>query len=432
MTYQQAIDYLYASTPAFHLVGKSAYKPGLDNTLALMRHLGNPHTQWPSVHIAGTNGKGSTSHLIAAALQCTGKKVGLYTSPHLVDFRERIRVFADGEPTANRQPTDLLPHHTQDTMIPQKAVVQFVEENKSFLDQLHPSFFETAMAMAFWYFAQEQVDIAVIEVGLGGRLDSTNIITPQLSVITNIGLDHTEFLGSTLAAIAGEKAGIIKPNIPVVIGETDPETAPVFIAKAQQTHSTIYFADQCEFLRRCRTRDIPTCQLKGLYQDHNTQTAYVALRALGVPTSAIREGFAQVCSLTGLRGRWEILNQRPLTICDTGHNSHGIKYVAQQLLKIQNPQSNIHMVFGMVDDKDVDVVMSLLPANAIYYWTQAQTHRAIPATKMQALGAAHGLQGNIYSTVTAAIHAAQKAATDQDIIFIGGSNYVVGEALPLF
>lgn len=428
MTYSEAIQYLYDSAPAFHLVGASAYKPGLDNTIALMEHLGNPHTLFRSIHVAGTNGKGSTSHLIAAVLQAAGYKVGLYTSPHLVDFRERIRI--------NGQ------------MIPEENVVQFVEDNRIFLDQLKPSFFETTMALAFDYFAQQQIDIAVVEVGLGGRLDSTNIITPMLSVITNIGFDHTEFLGHTLKDIAREKAGIIKPNVPCVIGETDPETAPVFIEAAKQngifgdgletTDCRIWFADQCGYLRKRRLREAPACQLKGIYQEHNQQTAYVALQvlrnythfALYITPSAIAKGYADVCTLTGLRGRWETLNEKPLTICDTGHNSHGIKYVAEQLKQYQifNLQSQIHIVFGMVSDKDVDVVLGLLPKDAHYYFTQAQTHRAIPAEELRAKFG----NGRVFPSVEAAVRAAQKEATDKDIIFIGGSNYVVGEALTLF
>ena len=426
MTYSEAIQYLYDSAPAFHLVGASAYKPGLDNTIALMEHLGNPHTKFRSIHVAGTNGKGSTSHLIAAVLQAAGYKVGLYTSPHLVDFRERIRI--------NGQ------------MIPEVKVVRFVEDHRTFLDQIKPSFFETTMALAFDYFAQQQVDIAVVEVGLGGRLDSTNIITPLLSVITNIGYDHTEFLGHTLKDIAREKAGIIKHGVPCVIGETDEETMPVFIEAAQRnciygegletTDCRIWFADQCGFMRKRRLREAPTCQLQGLYQEKNQQTAYVALQVLRnysplnakLSTLNIREGFARVCSLTGLRGRWEILNEKPLTICDTGHNSHGIKYVAEQLAILHNTHSTLHIVFGMVSDKDVDVVLSLLPKEAHYYFTQAQTHRAIPATELVAkLGS-----GRAFTSVDQAVRAAQKEATDKDIIFIGGSNYVVGEALTLF
>lgn len=431
MTYSETLLYLYSSQPAFHLVGAAAYKPGLDNTLALMDHLGHPYRRFPAVHIAGTNGKGSTSHLIAASLQSAGLRTGLYTSPHLVDFRERIRV--NGE------------------MIPEDRVVRFVEENRAFLDALKPSFFETTMALAFQYFAEQQVDIAVIEVGLGGRLDSTNIITPLLSVITNIGLDHTEFLGDTLPKIAFEKAGIIKPGVPCVIGETDPETMPVFLDRAREcgilghgletTDCRLFFADQCGFLRKCRLRDIPECQLHGLYQEKNMQTAYVALRQLqsqGLPLTrgAIREGFARVCTLTGLRGRWEILCSRPLTICDTGHNSHGLRYVAEQLKRLQEEKCQLsivncqlRIVFGMVDDKDVDVVMSFLPRNAVYYFTQAKTHRAIPATRMCELW---GRPARAFDSVESAVRAAQKEATDEDIIFIGGSNYVVGEALSLY
>lgn len=431
MTYQEALRYLYDAAPAFHLVGAAAYKPGLDNVLALMAQFGNPHTKFHSIHVAGTNGKGSTSHLIAAVLQAAGYKVGLYTSPHLVDFRERIRI--------NGQP------------IPQQEVVDFVEKIRnpqSPISRINPSFFEITMALAFDYFAKQQVDIAVVEVGLGGRLDSTNIITPLLSVITNIGFDHTEFLGNTLADIAREKAGIIKPNVPCVIGETDPETAPVFIEAAKRngiygegletTDCRIWFADQCGYLRKRRKNDVKECQLKGIYQEHNQQTAYVALQVLRnytnhplrITPSAIANGYAHVCTLTGLRGRWETLCEKPLTICDTGHNSHGIKYVAEQLqqYQISNLQSQIHIVFGMVNDKDVDVVLKLLPKEAHYYFTQAQTHRAIPAKDLVQLFGA----GDAFSDVPSAVHAAQKNATDKDIIFIGGSNYVVGEALTLF
>ena len=431
MTYQEALRYLYDAAPAFHLVGAAAYKPGLDNVLALMAQFGNPHTKFHSIHVAGTNGKGSTSHLIAAVLQAAGYKVGLYTSPHLVDFRERIRI--------NGQP------------IPQQEVVDFVEKIRnpqSPISHINPSFFEITMALAFDYFAKQQVDIAVVEVGLGGRLDSTNIITPLLSVITNIGFDHTEFLGNTLADIAREKAGIIKPNVPCVIGESDPETAPVFIEAAKRngiygegletTDCRIWFADQCGYLRKRRKSDIKECQLKGNYQEHNQQTAYVALQVLRnytnhplrITPSAIANGYAHVCTLTGLRGRWETLCEKPLTLCDTGHNSHGIKYVAEQLqqYQISNLQSQIHIVFGMVNDKDVDVVLKLMPKDAHYYFTQAQTHRAIPAKDLAQLFGS----GDVFSDVPSAVRAAQKNATDKDIIFIGGSNYVVGEALTLF
>ncbi len=431
MTYQETLQYLYASQPAFHLVGSAAYKPGLQNTYALMEHLGNPHNTFKTIHIAGTNGKGSVSHLIAASLQAAGLKTGLYTSPHLVDFRERIRI--------NGQ------------MIPEDEVIRFVNDNKEALEQIQPSFFETTMAMAFHYFAKEKVDIAVIETGLGGRLDSTNIITPLLSVITNIGLDHTEFLGNTKPLIANEKAGIIKPNIPCVIGETDNETAPVFINKARECgilgqgletdDCRLWFADQCEYLRRQRHRHITQCQLKGLYQEKNCQTAYVALQALrktslhnneslfnNLTLNTIAQAFTSVCTMTGLRGRWETLQEQPLIICDTGHNSHGIRYVAQQLNQWleQNPQQQLHIVFGMVDDKDVDTVMTLLPANAQYYFTQAQTHRAIPAQRLAQLW---HRPARTADTVQEAIQTAQQTADKEDMIFIGGSNYVVGEAI---
>ena len=435
MNYEQTLAYLYASQPAFHLVGASAYKPGLDNTYRLMSHLGNPHEQLRAVHVAGTNGKGSTSHLIAATLQAQGYKVGLFTSPHLVDFRERIRI--SGE------------------MIPRETVVQFVADNHAFLEEVRPSFFETTMAMAFWYFVEQQVDIAVVEVGLGGRLDSTNILTPLLSVITNIGIDHTEFLGDTLAQIAEEKAGIIKPNIPCVIGETHPETQEVFLSRArvcnilgdglETTDCRLWFADQCGYMRKRRMKEVPACQLKGSYQEKNQQTAFVALQILrnicGVELSkeAIAKGFAEVCTLTGLRGRWEVLSQKPLTICDTGHNGHGLRYVAEQLSGlIASSPHRLHIVFGMVNDKDIDTVLGLLPENAVYYFTQPATSRALPAEELcrrwHALHPIANPQSPIsaFSTVREALTAAQEAATADDIIFIGGSNYVVGEVLQQF
>ncbi len=418
MTYEESIQYLYASQPAFHIVGAKAYKPGFANTMRLMEHLGNPHLRLRAVHIAGTNGKGSTSHLIAAALQASGLRVGLYTSPHLVDFRERIRI--NGE------------------MIPKQEVMRFVEENKAFLEEIKPSFFETAMAMAFAYFVTEQVDITVIEVGLGGRLDSTNILPPYnkdtntgvtLSVITNIGIDHTEFLGTTLPAIAAEKAGIIKPHVPCVIGETNSLTKPVFEQAAAKAESPILFADQQE---PC---PITACVLQGDYQKKNMQTAYWALRTLG---NGSEQYLGQ--SAAGLRGRWEVLSQHPLTICDTGHNAHGIKTYVEQLRNLhasgahnisQDTHHNSHLriIFGMVQDKDVSDVMKLLPKEAFYYWTQGQTHRAIPAGEMRIKGLANGLIGLAYDTVEQAVKAARAEAGADDIIFIGGSNYVVGEAL---
>ena len=445
MTYQQTIDYLYTSQPVFHMVGAAAYKPGLDNTYRLMAHLGNPHEQLRAVHVAGTNGKGSTSHLMAAALQAQGYRVGLFTSPHLVDFRERIRI--SGE------------------MIPQEMVVQFVAENRAFLDELRPSFFETTMALAFWYFAQQQVDIAVVEVGLGGRLDSTNILTPLVSVITNIGIDHTEFLGDTLAQIAGEKAGIMKLHVPCVIGETQRDTQDIFLARAREceilgagletTDCRLWFADQCGYMRKRRQKEVPMCQLQGVYQDKNQQTAYVALQVMrnycGVELSkeAIAKGFADVCGLTGLRGRWEVLSQSPLTICDTGHNGHGVRYVAEQLRSLlttlhhatpchttlHNATPTLHIILGMVNDKDIDTVLGLLPEEAVYYFTQPASARALPAEqlhkKWQSLYPDH--RGNSsFALVREALEAAQEVATADDIIFIGGSNYVVGEVLRLY
>ncbi len=392
MVYEDILQYLYASTPAFHKVGVAAYKPGLENTLRLMKALDNPHLKFRSVHVAGTNGKGSTSHMIAAVLQSAGYKTGLYTSPHLVDFRERIRV--NGE------------------MIPREEVVHFVEQNKALLEDIHPSFFETTMAMAFQYFAEQRVDIAVVEVGLGGRLDSTNIITPEVSVITNIGFDHTEFLGNTLAQIASEKAGIIKRNIPVVIGEANSETLPVFNDKSAEMNAEMVFVDA--------DAEIPECQLKGAYQEKNISTVLAAVNVLR------QQGWHIPDELTGLQGRWQKLTYKGKTIIlDTGHNSHGIKSYINDL----NAIDRLHIVFGMVSDKDVDAVLSLMPQNAIYYFTQASTKRAIPAKDMLQKGMECGLHGRAYMTVAEALNAATDNAAANDTVFIGGSNYVVGEAL---
>lgn len=429
MNYSEAITYLYSSRPPFHMVGKDAYKPGLENTLRLMAHLGNPHEQLRAIHVAGTNGKGSTSHLIAAVLQAQGYKVGLFTSPHLVSLTERIRI--NGTP------------------IPEDQVADFITRHRAFLDETQPSFFETMTALAFDYFVREQVDFAVVEVGLGGRLDSTNVLTPILSVITNIGLDHTEFLGNTLPKIAREKAGIIKPHVPCVIGETHPQTMNIFLDKAQECHilgdglettnCRIWFADQCGYLRRCRLREAPECELKGNYQEHNLQTAFVALQVLrnhvitgsqdlGISKTAIAFGFAHVCSLTGLRGRWETLCNKPLIICDTGHNSHGIQYVAKQLRELTNP--HVWIVFGMVNDKDTETVMRLLPTGDQYQYifTTPNTRRARTAEEMLALWNKEGIALN---DPKEAIAYARAHASDQDAVFIGGSNYLVGEALQM-
>jgi len=416
MNFSEAVTYLYNARPPFHEVGASAYKPGLENTLRLMAHVGNPHERLKAIHVAGTNGKGSTSHLIAAALQAAGLKVGLFTSPHLVSLTERIRI--------NGQP------------IPEETVAAFVTEHKDFLDALQPSFFETMTALGFWYFVQQGVDIAVVEVGLGGRLDSTNVLTPVLSVITNIGLDHTEFLGNTLTQIAKEKAGIIKPGVPVVIGESHPQTMNVFLAKAQECGSEIYFADQCEYLRRTRLKVAPECELKGNYQEHNLQTAFVALRAIRIQYSAIREGFAHVCTMTGLRGRWEILREQPLVLCDTGHNSHGLQYVARQLKELET--NHIWLVFGMVNDKDTEVVMRLMPAGERYHYifTRPNTQRARTGEEMLALWKDSGVRsqesGVAIEDPQQAIAYALKQAAPEDAIFIGGSNYLVAEAITYF
>ena len=441
MNYKEAVEYLYSSRPPFHLVGAAAYKPGLENTLRLMAHIGNPHEKLRAIHVAGTNGKGSTSHLIAAVLQAAGYKVGLYTSPHLVSLTERIRV--NGVP------------------IPESEVAQFVETNRAFLDEAQPSFFETMTAMAFAYFVAQEVDIAVVEVGLGGRLDSTNVLTPILSVITNIGLDHTEFLGNTLAKIAREKAGIIKPGVPCVIGETHPQTMNVFLDKAQEcgilgegletTDCRIWFADQCGYLRTRRLREAPECELKGLYQEKNLQTAFVALQVLRWPNpnpslkgrehfsisrDAIHEGFSHVCSLTGLRGRWETLREKPLVICDTGHNSHGIQYVAQQLQTLPNP--HIWNVLGMVNDTDTDLLMRLLPSDDKYRYifTTPNTKRARTAEELLAKWesiqqSAFSIEPMCINDPKEAINYALEHAAEEDAVFIGGSNYLVGEALQM-
>ncbi len=414
MNYDQTIAYLYNAQPAFHQVGAAAYKPGLDNTMQLMQHLKNPHTLFRSIHVAGTNGKGSTSHLIAAVLQKAGYKVGLYTSPHLVDFRERIRINGN--------------------MIPKEKVVEFVAKHQPILENIRPSFFETTMAIAFDFFATEKVDIAVIEVGLGGRLDSTNIITPELSIITNIGIDHTEFLGHTLPEIAAEKAGIIKPHTPVIIGETHHQTAPVFIQKAKEVQAEIRFADNHQLSTALPIVRIINCQLSGFYQTKNQRTVLAAIAQLqqqgwNISEETIKQGFENVCTLTGLRGRWEKLAENPLVICDTGHNAHGINDVVKQLKTLSG---TLHIVFGMVDDKDVEEVLKMLPSQAHYYFTQAQTKRAIPATELKKMAEKQGLHGQAYPTVEAAIQAAKEQATKADSIFIGGSNYIVGEAICIF
>ena len=426
MTYDETVRYLYDSTPVFEHVGASAYKEGLDNTQALDEHFGHPHRCYKTIHVAGTNGKGSCSHTLAAILQSAGCKVGLYTSPHLVDFRERIRV--------------------NGVCISEKRIVDFVEQERSFFEPLHPSFFELTTALAFKYFAEQQVDIAVIEVGLGGRLDCTNIITPLLSVITNISFDHTRFLGNTLAKIAGEKAGIIKKGVPVVIGETTAETRPVFAARAREVGAPIRFAEDAPVVRSSvalpdggreyRLSDGRTVcgELSGDYQEANMNTVLTAveeLRRQGIALSEsdVEQGIAAVSGLTGLMGRWQRLRERPLVVCDTGHNVGGWNYLVGQI-KAQ-PCRRLRIVFGMVDDKDIDRILAMLPREADFYWTQASSHRAIPAAQVAGKAAAIGLRGRSYATVGEAWQQALADASPEDFIFVGGSSYVVADLLAL-
>lgn len=417
MNYNETIEYLYSSTPVFERVGASAYKEGLGNTIALDNHLGNPHRLYKTIHVAGTNGKGSTSHTLAAILQKAGMKVGLYTSPHLVDFRERIRI--------------------NGIQVPEQYVVDFVKDNREFFEPLHPSFFELTTAMAFKYFAEQKVDIAVIEVGLGGRLDCTNIISPVLSVITNISFDHTGFLGDTLEKIAGEKAGIIKPGTPVVIGEYTDETKPVFVKKAEEMNAPITFAQD-----KAGDYPMPEFELHGACQEKNAQTILTVcdelcrIGLLGANASdCISSGFAHVCEMTGLRGRWEKIQDSPLVICDTGHNLAGWEFLAPQIRRVYesrkagNPAARLRIVFGMVDDKDITSVISLLPAEADYYFCQATTHRAIPVEKVVALASGHGLHGEGYDSVEKAYRKAMEDAEECDFIFVGGSSYVVADFL---
>lgn len=424
MDYKETVEYLFNSTPVFEKVGASAYKEGLYNTEELDRHFGHPHRHFRTIHVAGTNGKGSCSHLLASILQAQGYRVGLFTSPHLVDFRERIRV--NGE------------------CIGKQYIVDFVEHERHFFEPLHPSFFELTTALAFKYFAEQKVDIAVIEVGLGGRLDCTNIITPILSIITNISFDHTQFLGDTLAKIAAEKAGIIKPGVPVVVGETVSETRHVFNSKAMSVQAPVIFAEDEMQVVECnlQTNNAMSYETKGygkidgelcgIYQAKNTNTVLVALdtlrrTGLTISDKSVKEGFANVCELTGLQGRWQTLRKRPLVICDTGHNLGGWKYLSRQIL---NQHSNRkHIVFGMVDDKDIEHVMALLPRDAFYYFCKATTHRAIPESKVASIGKKFGLKGSMYRSVPEAYAAAYSNSDDNDFIFVGGSSYVVADLL---
>lgn len=423
MNYQETVNYLFHATPVFEKVGASAYKEGLSNTLALDEHFGHPHRRYRTIHVAGTNGKGSCSHSLAAILQEAGYRVGLYTSPHLVDFRERIRV--DGQ------------------CVSEEYVVDFVREERAFFEPLHPSFFELTTALAFKYFADRHVDVAVIEVGLGGRLDCTNIIRPVLSVITNISFDHTQFLGNTLALIAAEKAGIIKDGVPVVIGESCDETRPVFEQKARACHAPVFFAeDDGEIVSHAfsergivyETRSFGRIagELGGGYQLKNMNTilhAVSVLRREGVlcEDGAVRRGLERVCELTGLEGRWQCLHRSPLVICDTGHNVGGWEYLSRQIA-MQRCRC-LRIVFGMVDDKDIDHVMDLLPRGAVYYFTQASTKRAIPAGIVAGKAQTHALRGAAYGSVEEAYARAMEEAAPDDFVFVGGSSYVVADLL---
>lgn len=423
MTYQETITYLYNSAPLFQNIGQGAYKEGLSNTHALDEHFDHPHRKFRTIHVAGTNGKGSCSHTMAAVLQEAGYKVGLYTSPHLVDFRERIRV--NGIPVG------------------EQFVVDFVEQHRAFFEPLHPSFFELTTAMAFLYFAKQEVDVAVIEVGLGGRLDCTNIISPDLTVITNISFDHVGFLGDTLAKIAHEKAGIIKPNTPIIIGEHNEETRPIFEAKAAEKNAPITFAQDTPLFSEKKSganHDHYTntpygelrAELRGYCQEKNVNTllhAIGTLQRIGyiISEKAVHEGFAHVCRLTGLMGRWQQLYTAPRLVCDTGHNIGGFQYLAPQITAQTCRQ--LRIVFGMVNDKDINAVLALLPKHATYYFTQASVARALPAHELKALAAKHELNGTTYPTVAEATKAALGEADKEDFIYVGGSSFVVADLL---
>jgi len=428
MTYKQCIDYLYNQLPVFHRIGKAAYKANLNNSISLDNHLGNPAQKIKCIHIAGTNGKGSVSHYLSAILQEAGYKTGLYTSPHLIDLSERIKI--NGMP------------------IPKNKIIEFVEKHQTFFEDLQPSFFEMITAMAFDYFQQQKVDFAIIETGLGGRLDSTNIIFPLISVITNISWDHTDLLGETLPLIAQEKAGIIKKNVSVVIGETNEETMPVFVQYSKINQSPISVADEIwkveplshsiefqlfnvYFKRNLLYENLAT-QLLGNYQQKNIQTVMEVvyqLKTLGlqIPDKNLIDGIKKVVDLTHLRGRWEILQKRPLMICDTGHNEAGIQYITTMFQ--QYSFQLCHFVFGVVQDKAIDKILPLLPKNAQYYFCKANIPRGLDAKLLQTEAKKHGLKGESYSSVMDAVLAAKNSAQEDDFIFFGGSTFIVAEAL---
>lgn len=419
--YAEVLDYMYQALPMYQRIGPAAYKADLDNTIALCETLGNPERDFRSVHVAGTNGKGSTSHMIAAVLQSAGYKTGLHTSPHLREFTERIRI--------------------NGVEVERSFVVEFIDKIRKTLDRLQPSFFEMSVAMTFDYFASRKVDIAVVEVGLGGRLDSTNVITPDVSVITNISWDHMALLGDTLPKIAAEKAGIIKPGVPVVVSERQEAVEDVFIHRAAQLDSQLLFAsDEIQLHESDGGYDvyrhgslwleglIPG--LKGGYQIRNLPGVLAAVQILRdagyiIPDSAIKSGIADVVSLTGLKGRWQILRERPLTIADTAHNEAGIQQVVEQLRAL--PHRRLHLVIGIVNDKDVSRVLSLLPREGNYFFCQAKIPRAFDANELAARARGMGLTGVVEKDVNQAIKKATAASQPDDVIFVGGSTFVVGE-----
>ena len=429
MTYAETLDYLFNALPMFQRVGASAYKADLTNTISLCEHLGNPQETFKTIHVAGTNGKGSTSHALASVFQAAGYKTGLYTSPHLKSFTERIRI--DGKE------------------ITEEDVVEFVANNRAFLDQLQPSFFEMTVGMAFWYFAKEAVDIAVIEVGMGGRLDSTNVIHPELCVITTIGYDHTQFLGNTLPLIAGEKAGIIKQGVPVVISQTQKETQEVFSQLAAAKQAAIVFADQVWEVTKLPESENPSIQqsanfkvrssdgefnlkfgLNGDYQRFNLPGILEAVKQLrnqgwNLSDTALQVGLESISEQTGLKGRWQLLQVNPIILADTGHNEAGIGEVVNQLKKYS--YSKLWMVIGMVNDKDISKVLDLLPKEANYIFCQASIPRAMDAHELARKGNEKGLIGQVIPTVTEALEFARKNASPDDLIFIGGSTFVVAE-----
>lgn len=437
MTYQQTLEYLFNSLPMYHRIGQAAYKADITNTVQLMQHLGNPERKFRSIHVAGTNGKGSVSHMLASVLMQAGYKVGLYTSPHLVDFRERIRI--------NGQ------------MIPQQRVTDFVEQHRDFMQSLQLSFFEMTVGLAFDYFATEQVDVAVVEVGMGGRLDSTNVITPDLCVITNIGFDHTQFLGDTLPKIASEKAGIIKPHVPVVIGETHPETRPVFEQRAAELQAPIYFADDNYRISPIHKQVPPadsltfplldfsvttlnsqfTCPLTGSYQLKNLATLFQALALLPsvgytITEQHIHDGIARVIEDTGLHGRWEKIDEQPLTICETAHNADGVSAMLEKLSEIL--YRHLHLIYGCVNDKDFRKILRMLPQErTTYYYTQPSVPRALPVGQLVEAAQKLGMPGQYFPHVSEAITAARQAADpSHDLVLVTGSIFLVADAVAYY